>query len=239
MNKSSKKFLSAGIILTALAMTPVVFAQSNTSDQATHPVKMENHLQQKYQFAKMLTVTSINGNTITGTDKTGTSYTVDASQAQDQRRFKGTSSLSEMSASDKILVMGDLNGTAVTAKIIRDVSIHAKNSGISGQVTAVSTNSFTISNPRGVSFTVNIDANTKFAGPKTHTLNSLTDLKVGDHVMVAGIKNDTTKTETAKLVKYFDPTAVKGTAKKELGKKMGKMMKKHQNDATSQSSTQQ
>ena len=64
------------------------------------------------------TVTAITGKTITSTNQDGTSYTIDASNAQVEKL--STIPLSQVAVGDKIGVEGTVSGTNVTAQHIMD-----------------------------------------------------------------------------------------------------------------------
>ncbi len=64
-------------------------------------------------------VTSINGTTLTVTNKSNVTYTVDASNAKVEKGSAG-SSLSSVAIGDNVLVQGAVNGTSVTASSVID-----------------------------------------------------------------------------------------------------------------------
>jgi len=204
MNKSTKKLITAGLTLTSLAMAPMAFAESNTTTDTTAKLP---------KFVKQLTVSAINGNTLTTTDKDGKSYTIDISGADLQRKYKGTSVASEISVSDKIIVKGQDNGSTIVAQSVRDMSIHQKFGKTSGKVSNIGVSSFTLTTPKNVTITVNTTATTKFSGTKAHPLATLIDLKDGDQVMINGLKDNATNTETANSVHLFTNNANSSKAK--------------------------
>lgn len=63
------------------------------------------------------TVSSISGSTISITNKSNVSYTIDASNAKVYKN-NATSSLAAISTGDSVLVQGSVNGTAVTASSV-------------------------------------------------------------------------------------------------------------------------
>jgi hypothetical protein len=69
------------------------------------------------------TVSVISGNTITITNSGSTTYTVDATNAKIEKRGIATSTISNISTGDHLLVQGAVNGTAITATTIIDQPI--------------------------------------------------------------------------------------------------------------------
>jgi hypothetical protein len=67
-------------------------------------------------------VASVSGNTLTITNVSNVTYTVDASSA---KIVKGnaTSTISNISAGDRVIVQGAVNGTAITASSVVDQGI--------------------------------------------------------------------------------------------------------------------
>jgi hypothetical protein len=67
-------------------------------------------------------VTAINGSTLTMTNKSNTSYTIDATNAKIEK--KGTvSSLSNIVIGENVVIQGTINGTAIVASSIIDYGI--------------------------------------------------------------------------------------------------------------------
>lgn len=199
MSKNIKKYLATGLIISGIAITPMlVFAQNNsvsntgtnTSTTWTAP-----------NFAKLLTITTINGNTVTATDSTGISYTIDISKVKTPKSPNGQ--IPTLAVSDQIMVVGDLNGTSVQARQINDITYDRTYGPVQGYVTSITGNSFTITDMKGESYTVNVGTSTTYKGTGKHTLNSLSDLKIADHVIVFGTKDLNSKTTSATEVKYL------------------------------------
>lgn len=69
-------------------------------------------------------VTAVNGNTITITNKSNVSYTVDATSAKLTKTGKAITA-SSIAVNDQILVQGTINGTSVTATTIIDGGANA------------------------------------------------------------------------------------------------------------------
>ena len=66
----------------------------------------------------MGTVTAVSGNTVTVTDKDGTTYTIDATSAEVSKT--STITVSQIAVGDTVGVQGTVSGTTVTAKHIMD-----------------------------------------------------------------------------------------------------------------------
>src|SRR5262249_55510711 len=124
---------------------------------------------------------------------------VDGSNAKLIRRFGAASSVSEFSVGDMVAVQGtwtDSSKTAVTAKIIRDVSIQKRHDVFSGKVTSVSDTGFEVQTMKRATQTVTVNANTKFYGRTKKATMTLSNIQVGDRVTVRGLWDRTLKTIT-------------------------------------------
>ena len=227
MKNTTSKFISAGLTIASLAMAPSAFANDTTTNTTnTTPSRLENrlaNLENKNQT--VLTITGINGNTITGTDKTGTTFTVDASSAKIVRRFQGSATISELAVNNKISIKGTVTSNSIVATSIRDLSLQTKNGNLTGTISNLSTDSFTLTNKQGVAYTVNTTPTTKYTGSKTHTISSLANLANGDTVLVLGLKDTSNKIETATSIRYFDKSTMSGKHLKTLKNKLHKTEK--------------
>ncbi len=151
-------------------------------------------------------VTAISGNTITIKDRrTGTVYAVDASSAtlekfapnttQAQPPTTATITVSDIKVGDHVQVQGTISGTNITATKITDGQMgkgfgHRGQMGTIGTVSAVSGNTITLTGKDGVTYKVEAgSANVK----KVSTIN-VSNIAVGDTLMVAGDKSGTTIT---------------------------------------------
>ena len=167
------------------------------------------------------TVASINGTTLTvtgrqgfGTSSAAVTYTVDASSAT-VMKDNATSSVSAIATGDSVLIEGTVSGTNVTAKVIRDgVMVKgAPGAGrggqngsstpafagngepvVAGSVSAVSGTTLTITNKSNVTYTV--DATNAKIVEQGQATPVLSDIVVGDNVVVQGTVNGTTVTAT-------------------------------------------
>jgi hypothetical protein len=156
------------------------------------------------------TVSAINGNTLTVTSKgfgqnvTATTYTVDATNATVTKN-DATSSVSGIVVGDNVSVQGTVSGTNVTATSIRDGmmgqgGITGQKPGIFGTVASISGNTLTITSKMGpsdgtTSTTYTVDA-TNATVTKAGVNSSVSNISVGDTVMVAGTVNGTSVVAT-------------------------------------------
>jgi len=182
-------------------------------------------------------VSAINGNvlTISGrpgfgttTPATATTFTVDATNA---KIIKGnaTSSIASIAVGDIVLVQGKISGANVTATLIRDGQMGKPGNGngkgnrpatsspiiagngqpvVAGVVGAISGSTLTITNKSNVSYTIDASSAKIWKGQNAI---SLTDLKVGDSVMVQGTVNGTAITAST----VIDQTKPAGSSGKQ------------------------
>ncbi|HEY5383265.1 MAG TPA: DUF5666 domain-containing protein [Candidatus Paceibacterota bacterium] len=164
------------------------------------------------------TVSAINGDTLTITSKgfganaAATSYTVDATNATITKN-SAASSLGNVAVGDTISAQGTVSGTSVVATTIRDGMMgrgmgmkpgqHATSTRpasiiqgngqpvIGGTVTAINGSSLTITNKSNVTYTV--DA-TNATVTKAGSASSLSNVSVGENVVVQGTVNGTSVT---------------------------------------------
>ena len=165
------------------------------------------------------TVSAISGNTLTvdskgfGPNATATTYTVDATNAT-VTKDGAASSLSNVAANDMVSVQGTVSGTNVTATAVRDgmmgrgmgmkVGQHASSTApviqgngqpvIGGNVTAVNGSILTVTNKSNVTYTV--DATTATV-EKGNAVSSVSNVAVGDNVVVQGTVNGTSVTASS------------------------------------------
>ncbi len=93
--------------------------------------------------------------------------------------------LSSIQAGDDLRIAGQISGTTIEAKLIRDLSLPpVLEKNLTGSVTSVTGNTFKLT-VGTKEFTVNVDANDTVANRIWEKI-SLTDIKVGDKVMVFG-----------------------------------------------------
>ncbi len=158
------------------------------------------------------TVSTINGSTLTVTSNprgnatttvSTTVYTVDASNATVTKNGSA-SSLSNVSVGDMVMVAGTVNGTNVTATSIRDGMMgrgaRGMKPGVFGTIGSISGSSLTVTSKMGPGGTADsaytVDA-TNATVTKNGASSSVSNLAVGDTVMVQGTINGTSVTATA------------------------------------------
>ena len=152
------------------------------------------------------TVSSISGSTLTVTDKDGKAVSIDASSAHFMNGPGSSSgiSLSDIQVGDKIMAIGNVNGSNVSAKSINDQSLLGRVL-FGGRVTAVNGSSITINMPQKpatppvkgekptaptmISYTVDLSGATLSKPGKTATTIAISDIKVGDQVAITGTLN--------------------------------------------------
>jgi hypothetical protein len=149
------------------------------------------------------TVSEIDGSTLTvvsvefGPDKTEKTYTVDASEAT-VMKDQDTSTLGSIDVGDTVMVQGTVDGTSVTATLIRDGVLRQQNGDmepiiegdgnpvIGGTVTAKEGSILTVTNKSGVTYTVDVsDATIQKGGAE----GSVSDIEVNDAVVIQGEVN--------------------------------------------------
>lgn len=189
-------------------------------------------------------VTAISGTTLTVTQMqrpnattSAAVYSVDASNATVYKN-NATSSVSSIATGDSVFVAGTVNGTNVTATVIRDGKFAGRGGAngapgmmggkggskgpqltfqgngqpvVAGSVTAVSGNTVSITNKSNVSYTIDTSsANIQKQGTGTTTVSNIA---VGDTVLVQGTVNDNAVVASSLIDQGVAPTAsVSGTA---------------------------
>lgn len=211
MKNFLKKAAIGTLTFTSLAMAPLTFAE-DAATVATPKVGIEKqddkgaaqHLRMMKR-AFNLTLDSISGNTLTAHNKNNESFTIDASNAKLTRRFGGASSLDEMSAGDHLVVFGKAESKEsrdLVATRVQNVSIHKYHGKVWGVVESVGNDSFVVMNGKS-QFTVKVSSDTKFHGNNQRVLNALSDLQVGDRVVIKGVCDDAKKTSQAERVQLL------------------------------------
>ena len=158
------------------------------------------------------TITSVNGSTLSvtptqsvGSTSAPTLFTVDASSA---RIFGGvgnaTTTVGSLSVGNTVMIEGVINGTNVTANVVRINNVPPKpkqgdalksilkTSGqpvVLGKVTLISGSIITISNQGGLTYTVDATNAKIFKGKDT--MASVSGIATGDSVLVQGAVNGT------------------------------------------------
>jgi hypothetical protein len=160
------------------------------------------------------TVSTVSGNTLTvsgrqgfGTTTPATTFTVDATNAK-VMKGQTASTVAGIAVGDTVVVVGTVSGTNITATNIRDGALMvrapgANGTGKSGQTPAVQGNgepvvAGTISAINGATLTVTNKSNVTYSVDTTNakilsgqTASTLSNLKVGDAVVIQGTVNGT------------------------------------------------
>jgi hypothetical protein len=220
--KKKDRFLVpiAGLVLAAgLVMGVVGIAHADTT--STQPTGAQ-HGTPPAAFGK---VTAVNGDDITITAQgknstTGTTYTVDATNATITKRTAPTTqgakptsttiTVSQVAVGDMLSVQGTVSGTTITATSINDGQggfgggrggmMGGRGQGVMGTVTAVNGSTLTVTGKDGTTYTVDA-SNANLTKMETITVS---DVQVGDTVGVQGtVSGDSV---TAKSVMDGIPT---------------------------------
>lgn len=146
---------------------------------------------------------------VTGKDGKDYSVSVDAS-TQLRRHFWGKATLSEMSVSDTLNVIGqwaDDGHTAINATLIRDASVQKRLGVFMGTVQSLTGSGWTMQTGRGIE-TVTISSSTKLVNRKEQIITQ-TQVKVNDKVRVRGLWDNklNTITEVSNVKDYNLPLA--------------------------------
>lgn len=177
------------------------------------------------------TVGTVSGNTFTVTDTKNTVYTVDDTNAKITKGFGKTVqtlTAADIKSGDKLVVMGTVSGTAVAATAIIDGVGMMKPSkvgrapGVFGTVAALNGGSFTIithgrmgksttATSATKTFTVTTNSSTVVA--KDNQTATLSDLAVGQTVMVQGTVDNTALTVVATKLNITTKMPTKPTIK--------------------------
>lgn len=219
MNK--KKYISA---LSMLAIILGVGLATTTNAQTTGTTSLTQNPMSGIMHSRMKghvmgqrgiigTVNTINGTTITITSTRGsttTTYTVDASNAKIMKGGQ-SSTVSSIVIGDKIMVMGQANGTNVTATMINDgpmkfgdsqnhmmpQNIPAGNGEpiVGGTVSSISGNTITITNQANVTYTV--DATNAKISKAGATSPTISNISTGDAVVIQGTINGNSVTASS------------------------------------------
>jgi co-chaperonin GroES (HSP10) len=187
----------------------------------------------------MGTVSAISGSTFTvsgrGLGRNAASstetYTVNAASARVVKNGS-TSSVSAIAVGDKVFVRGTVSGTNVAATLIRDGAAKPENGRnwsnqtssliqgngqpvIAGAISAISGDTITVSTKSGISYVV-AASGAKVVDGKNQT--SLSNLAVGDTVIVQGSVNGTQVTASSIIVqKAIVQNSTTQPAQKQLG----------------------
>lgn len=162
-------------------------------------------------------LTAINGNTLTVKKEDGSTVSVDITNATCRRRFGAKCDWGELVVGDILNVVGkwsDDAKTAITAKLVRNISIQKRWGVIFGKVTQINEGSIVMESKRGGE-TLSVTVYTSGAKLVKRNQESMTisDLKVGHRVRVKGVWDRTLKEirETEQIKDFDLPVRVKPT----------------------------
>lgn len=211
--------------VSAIAVGDMVSAQGTLTGTNLVATKINDGMMQRAPGV-FGTVASVNGNTITVTSKgfgqnaTATTYTVDATNAT-VTKAGAASSVSAIAVGDTVMVQGTVSGTSVTATKINDGVMMMGKGGagagmpaitgngepvVAGTVTAINGNSVTITNKSSVTYT--IDVTSAKITKQGVTSPTISNVSVGDQVVVQGTVNGNAVTATT----LVDQGAAGGTS---------------------------
>jgi len=258
----SNKYVPIASLLVSvglIASTVPAFAATNTPPTRNNrPGMVNGGIRQGMKPEFIGTVSAINGSTITMTSKQGFGlggfvgrnassspktaptitpttviYSINTTNSTVIKN-NATSSVSNISVGDTLMVQGTLNGTNITATNIRDGIMNslgrdngANNRGdfasttslvegngqpvIAGTISTISGETLTISNKSNVSYSVDA-TNAKITQGPNNTV-SISNLTVGDNVVVQGTINDTSVTASS-IIDQTKPGAATSTPQK-------------------------
>ncbi len=203
----NKKFVLAGILFSLALLVPASAFAKDNGVGAGNRMKLAAAVLGGRASIGNATLVSKSDTTLVVTDKNGKQVTVVTdSNTKLWRRFGAKSSLDEMSAGDKLTIVGtwtDSTKTTVKASSIRDLSIQKRAGQFLGIVKSVSSDGFVVTPVKRGDQAVTVSSTTKFVNLKNQPI-TLADIHVGNRVRVTGmwdmVKN--TLTETS-LVKDF------------------------------------
>ena len=212
MKKTSK--LVAAALVASLVLPAATFAKENSNkkekrDQTTSEKTKEDPKTKKSDETKKNSkdlagsVVSISGNTIS-LNSNGTTYSVDASSAKIMSKYGLKLQIFDVKTGDNISVQGKVDGTNVSAKTIRDLSIQTASNVSSGKVTAINGTSFTLQINKKNSRTINTNNSTVIT--KNGQPAQFSNIAVGSTVKVSGIFDKSNNTVTAQKINIIIKT---------------------------------
>ena len=213
MNISKKIAVMFGILGLAAGTAGTIALQTHAATGTTGTTNPSGHQGRGTPPAAAGTVTAINGNTLTVTDKrSGTVYSVDASSATIEkfsapaagsttRPTPTTVTVSAITVGDNVMVQGTVSGTTITATKITDGQMMGfrmgfgghpggPGRGTSGTISAINGTTITLTGKDGKTYTIDAAS----SSVKKISQTSLNNLAVGDQLMVQGTTSGTTIT---------------------------------------------
>ena len=148
-----------------------------------------------------LTVSGRQGfnNSKSGTTAAATTFTVNTTSSTKVTKNNAAGTVAGIAVGDTVMVQGTVSGTTVTATNIRDgvVMMAAGARGIAGKVSAINGTSLTVTTQArpngGTATTYTVDASNATV-TKNFSASSVSNITVGDAVVVQGTVNGTTIT---------------------------------------------
>lgn len=225
MTLTKHTLVAAGfLVVTTLSVATPAFAQSDSShkDKGSFRFFGEGKAISRIFDKRGLegfygTVASVNGTTLMVNAKTlkntaTTTYSVDTANAK-IKKSGSEINLSALTVGDTVVIVGTLDGTSIKASTITagvvnvekvkevktNISDLIKGTGqpvVVGTVTAVSGTTVTIKNASGVTYAVNAAGSTIVKNGSSKTVS---DLAVGDTLVVQGVVNGSTITASSVL----------------------------------------
>jgi hypothetical protein len=212
MNISKKVAVIFGIVGLAGGVAGTVAMQTHAAGTTSTTATTTSGFRHGTPPAATGNVTAVSGNTITVTDKrTGTSYTVDATNTTIQKftppasgtnpttkPTPATINVSGILVGDNVTVQGTVSGTNIAATKITDGMMMGRGGfkgpagsrGATGTVSAVNGNTITLTGKNGTTYTIDSSS----AKVKKVSDSSVSNIAVGDQLTVSGSTSGTTIT---------------------------------------------
>lgn len=181
--------LSTGLLASqTIATTPATTSPGIAGPWSRGPMSGEGRGEFGRGFGRFgggLTVTGVNGNTITATGRGGQTVTIQVSATTAYTEAGSSAALSDVHTGSVIAVRGSFANTTGTTITATGVTIVLPTAF--GVVTAVNGSSFTLTGFNGVTHTVNVSGSTRYQ--KAGQSAALSDIATGSAVVVEGTLN--------------------------------------------------
>jgi hypothetical protein len=169
-----RNFIAISVIALSILVASPALASTVSNGKANYSATYffgKNQNGQAYSKPAVIgKVNTINGDTITVTDKNGVAYAVDATNSQIKEGFNKTGTLADIKVGDTVLVQGNLSGsTTVAAATISDRSLMTSVAGLATSTSA-------------------------FRKGRGHRAASSTAARIGNHAAVSASSNRVTGT---------------------------------------------
>jgi CxxC motif-containing protein len=214
MAKKSTIMALAAVIFTASVLGFNGVARAEGQKASTTWKLSQGHIKNYLKHAPGVigTVVSINGSSLTISGKNNTTYTIDTTGAKIFKNRNTVITTADIKIGDVIMAQGTVNGTNVSATTVFDGKpiVGKKNqgnfSGVMGIVNGISGMTLSLTAKDGIVYTVNATQETLVERGTPPIHSQISDIKIGDTVMVRGTVNGTVVTAE----KIFDGTFAKG-----------------------------